>query len=571
MKKIIITTVLFLTGLTSGLNAQNLEVKIPKDVNVVVASNAENIFELISISDIDNNKIGKETLKDFNRKKENKATSVVDLGFDIKSNAYYFYKNTDSINYHAFFVELNNRKSYEEILSKRDLGKIETKNGYSFIKGYSDLTIWNDECFLMVKGEAFLDYFENNKDLYDGLEKEDVDRYDFLDKIEDKWELEYAVNIIENRFKKSLKENKKFQKAKKKNASATIWVENYGMLMSSFMSSYSGLILSSMGANATEQDLYGVNEVVANLYFEEDNINVKVDMSIDSEMKKAFKKMYNSKMSSNLLTNFESNKALAYLSLSVNTEEVLVQYPALIKKMYGGLVPFMEEEIGVGADLFSLVIDEKAIGDLVTGDALFVLDDLSKKEVEYTSYEYDEDYKRTETIKTKEEVLPDFTFMIGTKEDELLNRMFMLGVKHKELSFVDEKIYEISKSSSDLPFKVFALIKNNVLYFTSSKTKALKIYNNNGSNITTEHTKRVQKNSFVTYFDIRNTMNGFTDLSLSRNEERIYSFMKNNLTDVYLIGSKIKGNKISSELKLNTSKRQENSLKLLLDVFDNIR
>ena len=540
MKRIITATLLFL-GLINGLIAQNLEKKIPNDVDIIITSNAKNLFELITISDIDTNFLGEMILKDVNRGKDEQRTSIEDLGIDVKSNAYYFSKHINNIGFHSFFVELKNKKQFEANFSERKLEKIETEKGYSYIKGYSNITIWNDNYLLLIKGKTSMEEkgFESVKD--------------------------YAFAVLENKMSTSISTNKNFQKAKKRNSVATVWVRDYGNLMTELAYSLRKFVFSSYGFNG--KDLIGVDEITANLYFEKDNANMKVDVSVDDELKDAFKKMYNKKMSTNLLKNLNSKEILAFFSLSVNSEEVLLQYPRLVKKMYGMMLPGKEEEIEFGTDLFSLIIDEKAIGDLVTGDVLLVLNDFSKKEVEYTTYKYDEEYKRTEVVETKEETVPDITFMIGTKEEALLNKLFQIGKKYKVLD-ADKNIYKFTKTSNNIPFGIYVLVKNNVLYFTTSEEGALNIYNSTKDYKSSEHSKIIRKNSLVTYFNIHKTMGEFSDLSFKKPEKKAFDFGYKNLKDVYLKVSKVKGNKISSELRLNTSGNQENSLKLLLSFFN---
>nr|BFF39645.1 hypothetical protein BACY1_14500 [Tenacibaculum mesophilum] len=83
MKKII-ATLLFLNILTV-IQAQRLESKIPNNIDVLVSANAENLFKLIEVSDIDKNAIGKEILKDLNRDNNiYRVESVVESESDEK-------------------------------------------------------------------------------------------------------------------------------------------------------------------------------------------------------------------------------------------------------------------------------------------------------------------------------------------------------------------------------------------------------------------------------------------------------------------------------------------------------
>ncbi|XRE42939.1 hypothetical protein ACIVBQ_001143 [Tenacibaculum discolor] len=589
MKKIIAT--LLLLNTYTAIQAQKLESKIPNNVDVLVSANAENLFKLIKVSDIDKSAIGKEILKDLNRsnktyrvesvvesesdeKKEDskeieerkKVSSVANAGIDIKSNAYYFFSKTDSISYHNFYVELKDRELFESMLSKRNKKKIRRMEGYNIIEGRSDIRIWNDDYLLLVNGDVSRGYFSTHKERLDKLKEEKEYGYSFRKRIGKGWTKKYVLDLFNKNVISSIASNTKFQKSKKKNASATLWVRNYGMLMTDLFKSF-GSSLYPLYADVGDQNIYGVEEVTANLFFDKSDARILLDMSVSPDMKKSFKKIYNKRMSRDLVNSFDHDKALAFWSISIDTEETLKQYPELLNKMYGGILPKFQEEMEIVGDLFSLVIDEEAIGRLITGDALLVLNDFSKKEVEYTTYKYDEDYKRKEVTKTKEEFVPDFTLMIGSKEEDLLNKFFKLGEKHKAVE-IENNVVKFKTKKSDIPFNLYSVVKNDVLYLTTSETNALSIARGNNNFNTKKHSKLVRDNSTVFFVDVNAVLNKIPNKWMSKSEKEAMRFSTDNLNDGVFRVSRMRGNTISSELKISTQGTEENTLKLLLEFIN---
>lgn len=589
MKKIIAT--LLLLNAYTATQAQRLESKIPNNVDVLVSANAENLFKLIKVSDIDKSAIGKEILKDLNRsnktyrvesvvesesdeKKEDskeieerkKVSSVANAGIDIKSNAYYFFSKTDSISYHNFYVELKDRALFESMLSKRNKKKIRRMEGYSIIEGRSDIRIWNDDYLLLVNGDASRGYFSTHKERLDKLKEKGEFNYNFKKRIGKGWTKKYVLDLFNKNVVNSIASNKKFQKSKKKNASATLWVRNYGMLMTDLFKSFGGY-LYPMYAEGGDQNIYGVEEVTANLFFEKSDARILLDISVSPDMKKSFKKIYNKRMSRDLVNSFDHDKALAFWSISINTEETLKQYPELVHKMYGGILPKFKEEMDIVGHLFSLIIDEEAVGRLVTGDALLVLNDFSKEEVEYTTYEYDKDYKRKEVTKTKEEFVPDFTLMIGSKEEDLLNKFFKLGEKHKAVE-IENNVVKFKTKKSDIPFNLYSVVKNDVLYLTTSEANALRIARGNNNFNTKKHSKLVRDNSTVFFVNVNAVLNKIPNKWMSKTEKEAMRFSTNHLNDGVFRVSRVKGSTISSELKISTQGTEENTLKLLLEFIN---
>lgn len=565
MKKIIAT--LLLLNTFTAIQAQLLESKIPNNVDVLVSANAENLFKLIKVSDIDESAIGKEILKDLNRRREeDKVSSVANAGIDIKSNAYYFFSKTDSISFHNFYVELKDKELFESMLSKRNKKKIRRMEGYNIIEGRSDIRIWNDDYLLLVNGDVSRGYFSTHKERLDKLKEEKEYGYSFRKRIGKGWTKKYVLDLFNKNVISSIASNTKFQKSKKKNASATLWVRNYGMLMTDLFKSL-GSSLYPLYADVGDQNIYGVEEVTANLFFDKNDARILLDMSVSPDMKKSFKKIYNKRMSRNLVNSFDHDKALAFWSISIDTEETLKQYPELLNKMYGGILPKFQEEMEIVGDLFSLVIDEEAIGRLITGDALLVLNDFSKKEVEYTTYKYDEDYKRKEVTKTKEEFVPDFTLMIGSKEEDLLNKFFKLGEKHKAVE-IENNVVKFKTKKSDIPFNLYSVVKNDVLYLTTSEANALSIARGNNNFNSKKHSKLVRDNSTVFFVDVNAVLNKIPNKWMSKFEKEAMRFSTNNLNDGVFRVSRMRGNTISSELKISTQGTEENTLKLLLEFIN---
>ncbi|MCG8733049.1 DUF4836 family protein [Tenacibaculum finnmarkense] len=569
MKKLI-ATLLFI-NIFVALQAQKLENKIPNTSDIVVVADADNLFKLINISEIDNSFLGEEMLKVINRKREDKISSVGGAGIAIKSNAYYFFERTDSISYHTFLVKINDKARYQAMLKSRDLKKIKKEQGYSYIQKNSELMLWNNEFLVFVKGDKHRGYFKQYTERFEKLKQEGQSMYAVKKSLSKKWILQKGFSIATNGLLTSIAVNPSFQKAKKRNAVATLWVRNYGELIADVIGSLGRGLKTSIASLMPQngENINGIETVTANLFFNKKNANLLLEMTVSDDMKKSFKKIYNQKMNSTLINSFNHDNALAFWSVSINTEQLLLEYPAMVDKMYGGMFPKFSQEISLVGDVLSLIIDEKAMASLVTGDALFVLNGFEKKQVSYKSYKYDDNYKRKEITKTKETLMPDFTFMMGSKEEKLLTKLFKLGQKHKLVKGV-KNVFELDVKKAKLPFNVYAVIKNEVLYITNSKVRAIKLSLGKRSFKTRKHRKLIKKNSSVLFADVNALLAHLPKKSFRSTERKMIAFSNDNIQDVRFVVSKMKGNKIASKVELNTNGKQENTLKLLFDFINNV-
>ena len=174
MKKIILTIALAAT--TIGF-AQHLESKIPVNAQAVISVSGENIFELISKSDFENNTLGKEMIKELKRE-DKEFNSLDDFGMNLQSKAFYFYQPTDSISYHNFIIKLNNRKQMESLLDSITTTKIVKTGNVSSFMEYDSNVIWNDNTLLFTVGEKSYGYFSEHEERFKKqTENEEEDYY----------------------------------------------------------------------------------------------------------------------------------------------------------------------------------------------------------------------------------------------------------------------------------------------------------------------------------------------------------------------------------------------------------
>ena len=560
MKKIILTIALIATTISFS---QSLESKIPANTKVVVTVDGSRLLELMPLTEFENYAVIKEIIKDVQQDKPH-INGISDLGFDINSDAYYFYYPTDSITYHVGLIKLKNRADFEKLLDESDQKKIVREGNVSHYSEDSELNMmWNDNILILSGGMLSYSYFDKNRERFEAQAlNEDESFYEVKKRVAGTWAANYAKQLF-NYKGASIQSNQNYQKSKDINASVTLWISNYGGMMNDMMNSS---LYYTMGSRMNvKNNRLGFGSMVAQLYFEEDKARMTSKLEINENWQKTFKKIYASKLDKSFFKYFNENDVLSYASFSMNTEAFLDEYPRLMSEIYGGMLPEYEEETSVAADLFSLILDEEAVGELVTGDMLFVLNDIVEKDITYTTYEYDDDYNETEVKKTKKEASPDFTIMVGSENEKLLFRLIRLGVKHE--AFETKKNYYKLNLPSKTPFDLFAVIKDEKIFLTTSEKRLTDIISNRVVSKSDAHKKRIRKNSSVLYVDLDNLIAKIPESELSSSEKEFAKYAEGNLKEAYFTG-KMKGNILYSELIIETEKNRKNSLKVLLDFLE---
>lgn len=131
----------------------------------------------------------------------------------------------------------------------------------------------------------------------------------------------------------------------------------------------------------------------------------------------------NSKQS-NGLVNYVNPDNIGYFSMSINTEAMANYYYTYMKKYLANIYGTKDyaDIMDLYIDLLEIIIDEKAIAELLPGNYLFVMHDMKPQIVNYTDYEYDDEFNRKEVKKTRKELSPDFTFALETRREDFMKR-----------------------------------------------------------------------------------------------------------------------------------------------------
>lgn len=564
MKKLLV----LVTLLTATIGfSQELERKIPATASAVVSINGNHLLDLISIEELNNNLVGKQILEGTNRRRDenNKLSSLSDFGFSLDSKAYYFLQTSDSITYNCFLIKLNNKKQFESLLSESKRKDITTKNGYSVKKGWGDITFWNDNTLLLVSATPDYDYIQENEAR---LALEDESTYKTKRRVGLTWAEAYGLQLLKSKRKKtSIISNSSYLTAKDDKADMVIWLANYNELIASSMKSLQSILHLSNYTKDTPISS-GFSTLVSKLYFEKNSIRLDSKVKVEDAWVDTYQKIYDNKIDSRFFNYFNQNKALAYASIAADTKSILDAYPQIIKNMYGNASPKYSDEIAVAADLTSIFMDEEAIGKLVTGDILFILNDLTMKEVEYTTYVYDEDYNSKEVTKTKQEPSPDFTVLIGSENSEMINKFAKLGVKHHVLNQTAN--YYRFETPKSVPFQTYAMMKDGVLVLTTSQEQISAIAVDKFKAKTGKHQAIINNNASVFYINSEAILNAIPTDSFGKSGVERFNYLKNNGLGEIFIKSKLVGNQFETVMTIDTPHAKQNSLKYIFDFIEEI-
>ncbi|WP_103069229.1 hypothetical protein [Aquimarina sediminis] len=578
MNKFYLFTIVLLSAI--HISAQDLASKIPKEVYAVASLKGENLTELFPIEEFDKTTPGKEIIKEVSRK--GKIHSIAELGVDIASTGYYFYQVTDSIRYHCSLIPINDVNQFESLIHESENIK-EIKGVKAFYKNHDKNSViaWNDQMMLFVHGQISKSYFSNNevRKRYNLSIKENGDKespveyrsYEIFENRSQKREIafQFIESKIDQIFNKpfsqqqSIFSNADYTKSRDKNAEFSIWISDIMEIYSDILKEADMGRYSELFYNGMNPAKFGTQGLSGHLYAEKDELKASIVYHMDNKMAARMKKVYSGSLNKKFLKYISEEEILGYASYAIDTEKFLVEYPKMVKNSLGGL---FETEADIITNLISVILDEKAIGKVIKGDALFLMYDLSDKEVTYKTYEYDEDYKYTEVEKTKTETIPDFLLLLSSDDTSLLKKILKFS-QEKGFASYKNGIYTITHR--EFPTEIYAKIENGIISIGTSLER-IKKAGNTPVKISKKHRQILQKSSSSIYINTKEVVGIAKNFERSNRGKKKLDYVFNNVEDIQLTTSKIKNNNMTLELKMGVPTGHANGLKYLITLLEEI-
>lgn len=304
-----------------------------------------------------------------------------------------------------------------------------------------------------------------------------------------------------------------------------------------------------------------------NLYFDNDKVRLVNSYQHKNEaVQKSINSVYRGKKNKKL-TALINDKSIGYYAINVDGNKYFDLMYNLLKDSGEG---DYQKEMELLMETMKIVLDEKAIAKIAPGNGIFVLNELKSKTVEYTDYEYDDDYNEKEVKKTKEIAVPNFTFAFATENEGYWNRIFDMLTTNKVTAKKFSKngdFYAFSEGKNDGYFdKLFFTVKDGIVYATTSTEN---ISAKNQSEISEKWAKDSAKYPLSGRFDIQKLMIGLEKEFKTPSERKTLDLLKKNLGEVYF-KTEAKGEKIETEVNYNIKNASENSLMYFFDVFDEV-
>ncbi|CAD7805248.1 hypothetical protein CHRY9390_01339 [Chryseobacterium aquaeductus] len=314
------------------------------------------------------------------------------------------------------------------------------------------------------------------------------------------------------------------------------------------------------------QKMYNSNASY-NLYFDKDKVRlVNNYQHKNTDIQKAISDVYKGKKNKKL-TALITDKSVGYYAMNVNGYKCFDMMYSFFQD--AGEKEY-QKEFQLMIETMKIVLDEEAISKIAPGNGIFVLNELKSKKVEYTDYDYDEDYNEKEIKKTKDVMVPDFTFAFATENEDYWRRIFDVLTTNKDFAKKFSKngnIYVFKEGTNQESVdQLFFTVKNGIVYLTTSMEN---LTEKNQSEVSKKWMKDSAKYPLSGRLDIQKLLVGLEQEFKTGSERKTLNLLRKNVGDVYF-KTEVKGESIQTEMDYNIKNSSDNSLMYFFDLFDEI-
>ncbi|MDX1349676.1 MAG: hypothetical protein R3279_05485 [Putridiphycobacter sp.] len=412
-----------------------------------------------------------------------------------------------------------------------------------------------------------------------------IKRQDSLKEAERLQKLAFSRNIFAQELNKffgdsagiaSIIDNKSYAESKNDGADVSFWMSLESRnLISNTMYNYSsyrrrydmpGMLSMFLGA-------YAGKDMNGHLFFNDQNITIKSNVSFMPEIAELLQGIYDTKIPKSYLKYINNEKVLGVSSASLNSVKLWEAFPSIYAEammLSSYRYPNEKEVEGVRVlvDFVSIMMDEEALGKLATGNAVLVLKDLVPTEVEYYTYEYNEDYTESKRVKkTKTEVFPDFLLMFGSENKAFMTKLLDLACKN-EMMHQNGNYYYTDGKDRDFPFQLYFTLTEEMAFVSTNLNEIQNLSEGKTSgNLDKKVAANMIKNSSYFNLNLPELLSRIPEEQMSSRELKMLNYFKDNGGEIEWYNNYDKDQSFG-EMSMKTPAKFKNSALFVWDLIE---
>ena len=356
-------------------------------------------------------------------------------------------------------------------------------------------------------------------------------------------------------------------------ADLSILIKDYGNILGMYQNWYSDPYsynyMSMMGGGDIFSKMYNdIEYLTGNGYFRKDGMEIEFKQKFSDELAE-MSRNFIGEFNKDMLKYIPFDSELGHISLAMDTKNTINSYYNLMEMYMSTFLPEQKEMMEASMAFARILIDEEALGKLYKGDAYFGVTDLNSYELEYTTYEYDDNWNSTEVTKTKQEIRPDFLLMFSSEEYDLINKILKVIAKETRDEFRNMGDYYHMAASRQVPLDIYCMHKDGIVFVFTSQSLFDSIMKG-GAKAKSSDAKMITDNFFSMSFDAQKLFSKIPLEDMSEKEKELILSARENLGEFRMTQEKMTGNTMTSKFFMESNGDYSNSLEYFINLFNEL-
>ncbi|MFT5386248.1 MAG: hypothetical protein ACI81W_003661 [Saprospiraceae bacterium] len=543
--------------------AQNLQNNIPKDATFVITINPGVLNSKVKfdkLKEFDFFKMGMEEMTKQAGPMAGELKKFIndpsEFGMDMMSSSYAFGK-IDGKNIHMGFVlKVADKSKFDEIIQTyvAPMMPVQKANNMEYISADGVNLSWNSNQIVISSVE--LDY-------------EGEEEYEAHKERKEKAATDWMNSIMAGSITNSISAHPKFKLANVNQDDINFW-SDYASL-AEITNDMQGAGMNPMAQMVQEmtKGMYQDSYISMGLNFNKGATRLNSRYFMNKEMTDIYSKISDVSYNKKFLQYIPKNN-LGYFSFNYNLKNLVDIIKASDNEMLSQL-PIYESMAVEGLKGIGLDMTADDIYNLWKGDALLVVTGMKEFEKEVTTYEYDDDFNKTEVKKMKKEQLPEFVFMMSHGSKDNILKIIDLG---KQSSMISEKKGFFQVSVPDMPMDVYMKVEKDMILVSNKMDvvtkKAKKVFKKK-SLINPKEALKIMNSTQRIYWNIPKTMDvvaAMDNMNMDGPEGMMLNMSKDSFESMVFEMNKKVGSSVDGDFILNFNNKDINSMEQIFNMIN---
>jgi hypothetical protein len=344
---------------------------------------------------------------------------------------------------------------------------------------------------------------------------------------------------------------------------AVYWY-NYGELMQQYYEqnmlrqkdSYAYL---GMGADTSGiQNMWLGSYMVSLVHFEGNIAKMEQRSYFSPSLQEHTTGLYTGRVSKKMFRYVKGENLLGFAAMSVDVEKMMKFYGSVYREtLNNSFAGNYQTYYMMMWDMLRVFIDDKTLYNLLDGKFLFAVTDLKPYTASYVTYDYDENFNKSEVRKEKTEIRPEFIMIAGIGEKKKAAQIIAILERTTAIK-KENNLYYVINTPGEYDLKMYLAIEKGLLIITNNEDLMLNHLKHGYGNkaMSKKLMKLGRKSPLVAYWDGQKSFQLIKQnetLPLSEEDRRSLDLLQQDVNNGLIIGRKPKNGvqRIDMQIELN--------------------